>query len=237
MTKRLSLISLLFISLFSACGDDEPSAYKCSECVDAPEANAAYDNTGRGIYKGVLIGSSGTIKFDIANNSTDITAVLEIDGESVTLTSTGTYDPATGFTGAFTGTMDGGAVSIQFTVTNGGTFQIFSVTIPGHSNVIFRIFKEKSTQLVEAFEGTYKGADSGTFNMVILRDGAGGDWGVITRSEDADYVFIGQIDDDQLLGGGGDIIIVGEINGDNIKGVWENAVNGATGTWTGKRTL
>lgn len=236
MTKRLSLIAFLFISLFSACGDDEPSAYKCSECVNTPEANAAYDNSGQGIYKGVLIGSSGTIKFDIANNGTSITAVLVIDGTSVTLTGNGTLS-AGSFQGSFTGTLNGGTVIIPFTVSNAGVVTIGVPTIPGHSDVIFRIFKEKSTHLVEAFEGSYKGSDSGTFNMVILRNGTGGEWGVITRSTAADYVFVGQIDDNQLLGGGGDIIIGGEISGDNISGVWENAVNEATGTWTGKRTL
>src|SRR5688572_925480 len=159
MTKRLSLIAILFISLFSACKDDAPAPYTCSDCVDQPEANAAYDNSGQGIYKGVLIGSSGTVKFDIANNGTTITAVLVIDGTSVTLTGNGSYSPSTGFQGSFSGTLNGGTVIIPFSVSITGAATVGTPTIPGHSNVIFRIFKEKSTQLVEAFEGTFKGPD------------------------------------------------------------------------------
>jgi hypothetical protein len=236
MTKRLSLIAFLFISLFSACGDDEPTAYKCTECVNTPEANAAYDNTGQGIYKGVLIGSSGTVKFDIANNGTTITAVLVIDGTSVTLTANGTLS-AGGFQGSFTGTLNGGTVIIPFSVSNTGVVTISSPTIPGHSNVIFSIFKEKSTQLVEAFEGTFTGGDSGTFNLVLIRNNDGeGEWLALARS-DGDSYFSGFVGDDGIFGGGGEIVIAGEISGDNIKGVWEHASNGANGSWKGKRTL
>lgn len=236
MTKRLSLIALLFISLLSACGDDEPAAYKCTDCTDQPEANAAYDNTGQGIYKGVLVGSTGTVKFDIANNGTSITAVLVIDGTSITLTGNGTLSGGS-FQGSFTGTLNGGTVIIPFNVSNTGVVTVGSPTIPGHSNVVFRIFKEKSTQLVEAFEGTFTGGDSGTFNLVLIRDNAGeGEWIAIARS-DSDSIFTGLVGDDGIFGGGGEIVIAGEISGDNIKGVWEHATNGANGSWKGKRTL
>jgi hypothetical protein len=237
MTKRLSLIALLLISLLTACKDDGADPYKCTECVDQPEANAANDNSGQGIYKGVLVGSSGTIKFDIANNGTSITAVLVIDGLSVTLTGNGTYSASTGFQGSFTGSLNGGTVIIPFSVTNTGTVSVSTPTIPGHSNVIIKIFKEKSTQLVEGFEGTFSGADSGTFNLVLIRNQSGaGEWIAIARS-DSDSIFLGQVEDNGIFGGGGEIIIAGEISGDNIKGVWEHAANGANGAWTGKRTL
>jgi hypothetical protein len=238
MTKRLSLIALVFISLFSGCGEDDP-AYKCTECVETPEANAAYDNTGQGIYKGVLIGSSGTIKFDIANNGTAITAVLEIDDERVELTASGTYNVSTGFFGNFTGTMDGGAVSIQFTVSTAGVFTLGTVSIPGHTSVVFGIFKEKSNQLVQAFEGTYSGDDVGTFNMVLRRNENGsGVWYVISRrdADNADSFFQGEVSADGVMGGGGgNVIITGTLAADNVKGAWTNgAVNGS---WRGKRTL
>jgi len=236
MTKRLSLIAILFISLFSACKDDAPAPYTCSDCVDQPEANAAYDNSGQGIYKGVLVGSSGTVKFDIANNGTTITAVLVIDGTSVTLTANGTLS-ANSFQGSFTGTLNGGTVIIPFSVTNTGTVTIGTPTVPGHSNVIFKIFKEKSTQLVEAFEGEFSGGDSGTFNLVLIRNQSGvGEWIAIARS-DSDSIFFGQVEDDGIFGGGGEIVIAGEIAGDNVSGVWEHATNGANGSWKGKRTL
>ena len=237
MTKKLSLVAFLCISLLIGCKDDEPAPYKCTECIDQPEANAAHDNSGQGIYKGVLVGSSGTVKFDIANNGTSITATLVIDGVSVTLTANGIYSASTGFQGAFTGTLNGGGVIIPFTVSNTGVVSMGTPTIAGHSNVVIKIFKEKSTQLVEAFEGTFKGGDSGTFNLVLIRNSAGvGEWIAIARS-DSDSIFTGVVEDDGVFGGGGEIVIGGEINGDNIKGVWEHSSSGANGTWEGKRTL
>jgi hypothetical protein len=128
-------------------------------------------------------------------------------------------------------------IIIPFSVSNTGVVIIGSITVPGHSNVVIRLFKEKSTQLVEAFEGTFGGDDSGTFNLVLIKNQAGeGEWIAIARS-DGDSYFTGLVGDDGLFGGGGEIVIAGEIAGDNINGVWEHASNGANGTWKGKRTL
>ena len=236
MTKRLSLIALLFISLFSACGDDEPAAYKCTECTDTPEANASYDNSGQGIYKGVLIGSSGTVKFDIANNGTTITAELVIDGVTVMLVANGTY--SNGFQGSFTGSLNGSTVIIPFSVSNTGAVTISSPTIPGHSNVIFGIYKERSNQLVQAFEGTYSGSHVGTFNMVIRRGENGeGVWYAISRRtfDSSNGYFEGQITESGEMNGGGDTVITGSLKGDNVKGTYSNSI--ISGAWTGKRTL
>jgi hypothetical protein len=231
---RLSLIAILFISLLAACGDDT-APYKCTECTDSPEANAAYDNTGQGIYKGVLIGSSGTIKFDIANNGTTITAVIVIDGKSVTLTASGTYLPASGFQGGFSGTLDGGTIVIPFNVSNTGTVTIGTPTIPGHPDVIFGIYKEKSNQIVQAFEGTYTGGDGGTFNLVFRKNEDGsGVWYAISRPLEG--LFQGELGlDSKMIGGGGNVVINGTVSGDNVKGQWTNGV--IVGTWKGKRTL
>jgi len=237
MTKRLSLIALLFISLFSACNDD-PKPYQCTECTDAPEANASYDNTGQGIYKGVLIGSSGTVKFDIANNGTTISGEFVIDGTTVVLTGNGSYSPSTGFNGSFTGSLDGGTVIIPFTVTITGGATIGTPTIPGHPNVIFGIFKERSNQLVQAFEGTFSGDHVGTFNLVVRRgENGAGVWYAISRRtlDSSNAYFEGQISATGELTNGGDTVITGSLKGDNVKGTYSNT--SISGAWTGKRTL
>ncbi|HEY3430067.1 MAG TPA: hypothetical protein VGK39_05270 [Cyclobacteriaceae bacterium] len=235
--KLKFVISVLLAMFAFSCSDDDGNSYKCSDCVSVPEANAAYDNTGQGIYKGVVIGSSGTIKFDIANSDNTLTAVLIIDGQEVLLTATGSYSPTTGFSGAFTGTLNGQDASIVFTVSTAGGFQLITVNIPGHPDIMFTVMKERSTQLVEAFEGTYQGQATGTFNLLVLRDeDDNGEWYAISRSTELDGYYEGTIDDDDLVGLGGSIIVVGEIEGHSVKGSWENTTGG-TGTWTGKRTL
>lgn len=240
MTKKLSLIAILFISLFSACKDDGPAPYTCTDCADQPEANAAYDNTGQGIYKGVVVGSTGTIKIDVANNGSSITAVLIIDGISVSLTGNGSYSTSSGFNSSLSGSLDGGFVVIPFGVSTTGDVTIGTPTIPGHSGVAIKVLKEKSTHLVEVFEGEFGGGDSGTFNLVMVRNSNGeGEWVAIAKS-DSNTFFTGEIGNNQLVGGNSDFVIVGKVAGDNVSGDWEYVVNGTTATsgkWVGKRTL
>jgi len=239
MTKRLSLIALLFISLLSACSDDDSGPYQCKDCVDQPEANAAYNSSAAGIYKGAVVGSSGTIKFDFANSSTTIIGVLEIDRKTVTLTTTATLN-ANGFLGSFTGTLDGAAVAIQVTVSNTGVLTIGTVTIPGHPNPIFSIYKEKSNQIVKVFEGTYSGDDSGIFNMVIrFNENGSGAWYAISRrsAEITDSFFQGEVSaEGVMVGGGGKVVVAGSLEGDVISGEWEDT-DDLSGSWRGKRTL
>lgn len=237
MIKKLSLVVVLFISILTACKEDEPSVYTCLTCVDTPEANATYDNTGQGIYKGVLVGSTGTVRFDIANDGTSISAVLMIDGAAVTLTANGTY--SNGFTGSFTGSLNGGIVIIPFSVSNTGVASIGTPTISGHTGVVIKVIKEKSTQLVEAYEGEFGGNDSGTFNLVLIRNQTGaGEWIAISRSDNTgDHLYTGEVQANALTGASSDIDIVGEISGDKIKGTWEYTSSTAKGNWIGKRTL
>ena len=239
MRMKFLIGAILAMFALSSCNDDEGSSYKCADCVDGPEANAAYDQTGQGIYKGVVIGSSGTIKFDIANSDNTVTAHLVIDGDEALLTLvTGTYSPETGLESAFTGTLNNQTVAISFIISPTGEIELTSVNIPGHPDVMFTVVKELSTQLVEAFEGTYQGDAAGTFNLLVLRDEEGdGSWYAISRSTETNGYYEGTIDDDGLAGIGGPIIVVGEVKGDNIKGSWQNTDNNGTGTWTGKRTL
>ena len=60
-----------------ACSPYEP-AYKCVDCKTSSSAKPAYDNSNLGVYKGVLIGSSGT--FTITMQENDTTASLSFDG-------------------------------------------------------------------------------------------------------------------------------------------------------------
>src|SRR5690348_4242 len=100
MKIKLTLIAILAMFVFAGCGDDSSSPYKCSSCADEPEANASYDATGQGVYKGVVIGSSGTITFNIANDGT-YSATLVIDGTTYELTTEGTYSETEGFSAQF----------------------------------------------------------------------------------------------------------------------------------------
>jgi hypothetical protein len=238
MKLKSTLFGFLCFIVLSSCSKDDEGAFKCKDCVDEPEAAAAFDASSKGIYKGVVIGSSGIIKFDIANDGSDITATLIIDDHTVNLTSDVTWVEDEYITAVFTGTLNEQAVSITFYVDgDGGEPEIGSVTIPGHDDVAIVIVKERSDELIKCFEGSYSGDASGTFNMVLSEEV--GQWHVIARDNDSEFVSssYGIIQGSAMTGGDsqGDVTIIGKLSGDEVSGTWESTDE--NGSWKGKRSL
>lgn len=234
----LFLVAATVAISFASCkksSDDAP--YTCTACASTPEAVAANDASSKGIYKGVLIGSTGTIKLDVLNDGTGIIAEMVIDGTTVNLTSSISWVSGQPYVAPFTGTMNGSPVSITFSVNaSGGSPVITSSTIPGHANVEFTLVKETSVALVEAFVGTYHTTlpEDGTFNIILSRTLAL--WEGIAREN-------GATDADDINGtidGSGHLIqdgtTVGTLSGDKIHGSFSDG-NGKTVTVDGVRKL
>jgi len=218
------------------------SSYACTACTTTPDAKAANDNSSKGIYKGVIIGSSGTIKFDIGNTDSTIKAYMVVDSVSVTLTANVKWASGVSYVSSFTGTMNGQPVSITFSVdATGGSPTVTAMNIPGHPNATLSISKETSTNLVKCFEGTAKNTTTGkssTFNLLlstnlkrwtarVREDGS-------TGAAQVDGTFDGttlSFDDGKGATGSA------TLSGDNITGgTWKNS-KPENGTWEAKRTL
>lgn len=233
--KSKLLPYVLSALLILGCSEDE-KAYECSSCVNTPEASAANDSNGKGIYKGLVIGSSGTIKFDIANSGTTYTATLILDGEAYELWTDEDYDVTTGFQGVFYGTLyTTNDIEITIYIDKFGVLTVGTVVIPDHPTAILAIYKEFSDELVTVYEGTFDGDGSGVFNMIVR----GAEWLVRARENgDNGYIsFYGSLSSGVMTCMQcGDIEITGKINGDLASGDWsENG--GGSGSWKGKRTL
>lgn len=245
LTKLIVATFCLALAFFS-CKKDETkeetsttaTPYSCATCVTAPEALAQHDNTSKGIYKGVLIGSTGTVKFDIQNGSNDITATMVIDGDTILLTSSVTVEEGQTLIAPFTGTWNGEAVSLVFQVdADGNNSTILTANIPGHSGIVVTVVKETSTDLVEAFEGTYNrsASETGTFNIVLSR--SMGLWGGIARED-------GELDHSEIDGtitANGTIknedgVNIGQLNGETLSGSFQDSEQ-FTVTFSGQRTL
>lgn len=245
-TLHQFLFAGLFLSVaFISCKKEEektnnptPTPYTCSSCATAPQAKAAYDASSKGVYKGIVIGSTGTIKFDISNDTTLITAVLTLDGITATLTSAVTWTAGTSYIADFTGTFNGSPVTVKFQVDATGTNPIIlTSSIPGHPGASFTLEKEKSTALLECFEGTYSTTkpETGTFNILLSRKLA--KFGGASRksgSMESEDIEDGTIDASSNLYMDGTLI--GKLSGDNIDGSFKDS-NGSTVTIKGKRTL
>lgn len=238
INSGILLLSTLFL-LFTGCKKDNKAddAYKCTTCTTSPEAKPANDVSSKGIYKGIVIGSTGTIKFDIQNAGTVIKAYLTIDGASVELTSAITWNGGQAYTAPFTGSLNSQNITIQFSVgMDGSDPTITSATIPGHPNATFIIAKEASTALIECYEGTYHNTkpEDGTFNLILSR--SINLWGAIARksgqSETSDVN--GVIVNNKLIESNG--TTMGTLSNDQISGSFKDD-NNNTITIQGKRTL
>lgn len=166
------LISLSLNSCSKDNDEDTTPPYACDTCVKTPDALPENDNSAKGVYKGIEVGSSGTLSIDIQNGSNTITAIMTLDGISASLTSNVSYIDGQPYVAPFTGTYDGSPVSLTFSVApGGGDPTVISSDIPGHPDAVFALYKETSTSLIEAFEGTYSitGGETGTFNILLSR--------------------------------------------------------------------
>ncbi len=233
----LALSTAIILFFGTSCKkDNDTTPYTCAACVQTPDALAANDNSSKGIYKGVVIGSTGTIRINIANNGTDISALLVIDGISATLNSTLAWVGGQPYVAPFTGTFNGAAATVTFSVDADGTdATIVSSNIPGHIGAVFAIVKESSSALVEGYNGTYSTTrpETGVFNILISR--TAGLWGGISKengqssSEDVDGTFV----NGKLFEG---TTQIGTLNGDVITGSFQDS-NNSTVTIEGRRVL
>lgn len=241
---RLKFISVFLpLLLFAAVSckkssNNNSSSYQCTTCSKTSDAAAQNDASTKGVYKGIVVGSSGTIKFDIANNGNTITAVMIIDGTTVNLSSNVSWTNGQPYVAPFTGTMNGQPVTINFSVgLSGSNPTITSANIPGHPNAIITVVKEPSTSLVECFEGTYKTTkpESGVFNILLSR--SLGLWGGVARQDgttNSDDVS-GTVDaNGKMKDDNG--VVVGTLSGDIISGTFTDN-NNTKVTISGKRTL
>lgn len=231
------LFTLLFIGIFivSCSKDDDKVTAPINLLPTTPTAKAAYDNNNYGIYKGVFVGSSGTVMVNIKNDNA-LNAVLKINGVATVYTTTETVTEGQATYLTFTN----GSNSFEFYVNGEGVgSEISNINIAGHPNAAVNMLKEMSDALVECFEGTYSGNDTGVFNIAVINWSATeGEIAGLAHSTPDDQTFWvwGEINSNVVTGEfeGGNF--TGNRVGNNLAGNWSNS-SSESGTWTGTRTL
>ncbi len=223
-----SLLTLL--SIFSCSNSD--SGQNLSQ---VPLAKSIYDNSNFGIYKGVFVGSSGTIVLDISNTNASITATLIIDGVTHTFTTNQTIQQNQFTTINF---IEGNNSFTFFVYENGYNPTITDLIINGHPNAALLVVKETSTVMVKCFEGTYEGCQQGTFNAVIY----GNTIKALSRNFNNSFLDAtenGTVIDNQINASGtasNGAVFTGELNGNNFLGTWNVPNYSCNGTFSGVRT-
>ncbi len=205
------------------------------------ETTEEFDNSNFGLYKGVLAGSSGTIRIEINNGDNLARAIIVMDGETDILTSTATFTAGRAITGAqFTGEFSSFTFSVD---ADGGNPTIATITIEGHDSVVATVAKETSRSVTLCYEGTSTGGNDhrGVFNLVRN----GNTYSGVSNAEDGfSCSFSGSIAADGSFSGTTNTTFnglavklnySGRFTGDKVSGTWGNSwsVNGETFTNSG----
>jgi hypothetical protein len=240
MKTKLALVAFLGIFAISSCSDDEAKP-KFSSSPTAKEAN---DASGQGIYKAVLVGSTGSIIFNMDNNGDGkISAVLKFDGKTYKLHTDDVFNENGYFEGYFYGTFEEeDDIEVYFGVTSNGSEYGCDIDFPGHS-ISTQMYKEYSTHVVMVFEGTYTVmGEEGTLNIIATMDEQGeGDWYGMAHINDTEVVYyleggIELVESVKVLGGSGSVFTVaGTVSGNTVSGSCNKGEG--QGTFTAKRTL
>jgi hypothetical protein len=237
--KTLTII-LFSLSFFSCKKNEETKAYTCATCKNTPDALAANDASSKGIYKGVILASTGTVVFDVLNGGSTITAKLTINGVVANLTSSIAWVNGSPYVAPFTGTLNGQPVSITFSVgVSGQTPTVTSSNIPGHPNATFVVAKETSTSQIECYEGTYTGnQSSGTLNIILSKSANAWNGAVRKNGATTSTSFQGTVSGTTISATGlqSPAFVNGTLGTDVITNGTFNDGSGS-GTWSANRTL
>ncbi len=179
--KHLFYLLMIGSLFFCACkkSDSQPTTEQHPPGVPtSAETRPQYDNSSFGVYKGVVIGSSGIIILKVNNGDNTVKGYLTIDNQKDSLTTTET--PVAGqplIDLAFTGKFSSMKLSAD---TDGSNAQITQLFITGHPNANAIVAHENSNRQVLLYEGRFSGDISGTINLVKV--------GTEVRSGPVEYV-------------------------------------------------
>ncbi len=179
--KTLFYLSILSTILFFACkksGSEQTVDKHPPGVPTAAETKAQYDNSSFGVYKGVVIGSSGIIILKINNGDNTTIAYLTIDNKKDTLTAVQSPVAGQPITNLqFTGRLSCMRLSAN---ADGSNAQINNLTITGHPNASAIVVHENSNRQVLLYEGTFTGEISGRINFMKV--------GTDVRSEPVEFL-------------------------------------------------
>lgn len=236
------LMFLVLSSLFYGCTESTEKTISNENLT----ANVAYDNSNYGIYKGVFIGSTGSILINIKNDNSVIAIMTINDSETI-------YSSKTNVIANQTSKVNfvNGSNSFEFHVDgNGQNPTISKILISGHRDAEMAVAKETSTSFVKCYLGTYTGPDFGTFNIICkygkvpyLSGMLVDEWLMtgIGKSKKHNQSFTigglanfkGEINGVYSTGSTQAGTFVGTYGETLINGSWENIAAKTTGNWSG----
>ncbi|MCB9425635.1 MAG: hypothetical protein H6584_01200 [Flavobacteriales bacterium] len=240
--KKVIYFFTLLILLISCSKDEVIPIIPEPSLLANPVAEKINDERSTGVYKGILVGSTGYLEIKLKHKDTITSALLVIDDKEYRFKTT-EIEKVDGNTYITKLNFESGRNFFSFSVqSNGKNPSISDLFLEDISTPIETfIFKETSTELVRCFVGTYEGDEKGTFNFLTKGSLVGG----LVKQEGV--TSVNSMYGNLYVEGGtilGTVVdkwkFTGETikyrkNEDVIKGNWENDTQ--KGTFTTKRKL
>lgn len=271
--KKISVFAVILAVIVSCAqpgsGDDGPAL------TNVPDAKVADDNAATGVYKGVLADSdaSGTYMIEIteeivsgndrSSRAADpvyrATIYLTVNGSTVTKSGTATYRIGGGIDVVISADAAGKQFSLNMVIESAGNVIQTTVRMDGEA-IEATTVKEKSTQLVEAYQGTFTGSAiglpsgywaniTGTWNFIVVGDRVEG----VYKGKDSSNIPYQSVEyysdsyTSTILSNGSMVIYFndsystltasGMKTGTKVSGTWaDNDDTPSVGTWKGSRT-
>jgi hypothetical protein len=248
LMKNTLFLPVLAVLLIFGCGKPNPNSTQ-SAFPSKAETKPQYDQTSFGVYKGVIIGSSGFILFRINNGDNIVKGYLTIDDKKDTLSTTQTLVAGKPIVDLkFTGKFSSMVLNAE---ADGNSAEVTDIKIEGHpGNVAGIVVHENSTQQVFCYEGKFSGNQTGTFNCTKIGAGRGD-----STEGFVSLYFAAKFALDTLYTGGGylyhneveariynpsnwrsEFYIQGKFNNDNFTGTWDFSEVYGKGTFSCVRT-
>ncbi|HSD13605.1 MAG TPA: hypothetical protein VLB74_03045 [Flavobacterium sp.] len=236
------IIFLFIIGLsFLSCADDNNSSSSIpadEQLSTGPEAKSEYDASSYGVYKGIFIGSSGTVYVNIYNNGL-VSAKMKINDVDYNYTTTESVSEGQPITGL---TFTSGSSSFDFSVdADGENPTIDNLNISGHPNPYAQILKEYSFEHIKCYLGTFSGDDSGVFNIATTSNPETPNdnytLGLAVPTGEINAIYLDGIVSGTSISGtfeGG--TFSGTISKNTMSGNWQNETL-QSGSWTATRKL
>jgi len=231
--KKIIFLLFFSLSLFSCSkSEDSSSTPQDDQLSTAPEAKEEYDASNYGVYKGVFVGSSGTVYVNI-NNSGSVSAKMVIDGVTYNFTTSEAVSDGVAIVDL---TFSNGSSSFDFTVQADGEDPLIeNLNISGHPNPYVQLFKEYSFAHIKCYLGTFSGDETGTFNLATASDGYA--LGLAIPNGEIEAIYMdGSLEEKSITGTFEGGTFSGTINNNNVSGTWQNDTP-QSGNWTGTRKL
>jgi hypothetical protein len=164
MKNTLFILCLLVCSLL-ACKKSKTDSTDNTLPKEA-ETKSQFNNTSFGVYKGVIVGSSGTIVFRINNGDNIVKGYLSIDNVKDTLSTTQQLTAGQPIVNVnFVGRLSSMTLSAN---ADGSNAEITNISIVGHNYVKAFLAHENSNLQIMCYEGKFTGDLTGIMNVVKI---------------------------------------------------------------------